>query len=406
MADFGIRANIPFLFASLVFFGGPATAMTVLSPGDTLTIPIVLTNKPGNPASDAPIHPRISFSISDFMIFQATASTVGPHEILVGSSWAASGVFFVSTSARAGCGTIFYAMSDSPGEVTTGEHLVSQQYFIIPAKLSPRRRAEYSKREAECARMKPKVRWDTRWSDPLSNSRLIPEPPRDKPLIPDTYSISASSLPRGDYGFTLGVPLAEAYTNAARLGLSSTPATNDAQADRVKLFLTPRDPEIYAINMSESDGLVNYIAISFGTPARASTFEKIRDRLRKRLGKEQYANDQYVDKASRVVGESSPPILKRSQLAFWSDCTTVLRLQSEGTGNPQLSYHDLRPGSKFAVHMIGGGPSFSFWACAPFSSPDPDVDPVKGIIFAIGIAGLAFGIYRRSLARKYRRTGA
>lgn len=304
--------------------------MVIVSSGDTLNIPITISNQP---KSQGLLHPRYSVIAPEFLVLTSTTSKeLGPTEIPIGSSWTTSIAFFVSTSAPIGCTAIAYNLGFASGEfVPDNIPLHFQRIFVAPSPL-PRSMRELKRAQAPCSKRAAKVDWNWRWKN--ARPGWLPEeymPTRNVPLLADPNTRSPSSLPRGEFGFALGATLAQVDANASKRGLERD-TNSDRRPETGRYFQVLRDPEVQSISMRSMDGPVDEIMIYYGTRERPLSFEVIRERLRRKLGKERDSED---------------------QIAYWWDCRTLIRLQGSA-----LEFNDLKPGGG-----ISTGPRRFFSGC-------------------------------------------
>lgn len=327
--------------------------MVVVSSGDTVNFPMTISNQP---KSQGLLHPQYSVIAPEFLVLTSTTSKeLGPTEIPIGSSWTTSIAFFVSTSAPIGCTAIAYNLGFASGEfVPDNIPLHFKKIFIAPSPL-PRSMRELKRAQAACSKGPAKVDWNWRWKN--GRPGWLPEeymPTRDVPLLADPNTRSPSSLPRGEFGFALGATLAQVDANASKRGLEWDPVSNRSMTYR--LFKVLRDPEVQSISMFLMDGPVNIININYGTRERPLSFEVVREKLRRKLGKERDSDDFIIDAPEN---RQRSAIHEHYQFAYWWDCRTLIRLWGS-----TLEFIDLKPGGRISSGIIGrSGPRRSFSGC-------------------------------------------
>lgn len=332
--------------------------MVVVSSGDTLNLPIIMSNLP---KSQGLLHPQLSVIAPEFLVLiSSTPNELGPTEIPVGSSWTTNISFLVSTSAPIGCTAIAYSLEFPIGEfVPDNAPYHFQKIFITPSP-APRAMKELKQEKAACSKRAAKVDWNWRWK--YARPRLLPQqymPTRDIPLIPDARTTVGQSLPRGEFGFALGATLAQVDANALKRGLEREPDSNvSVRPEQWRLFKALRDPEISAFTLFLRDGPVDEIGIHYGPK-----FEVIRERLRKKLGKEMDSEDFEINMPAN--GQSLAEH-RHYQSAYWWDCRTLIQLQSQNSDSLELKFNDLKPGSTINIGIIGrSGRRHSFSGCNP-----------------------------------------
>lgn len=304
--------------------------MVVVSSGDTVNFPMTISNQP---KSQGLLHPQYSVIAPEYLVLtSSTSKELGPTEIPIGSSWTTNISFFVSTSAPIGCTAIAYRIEFSLGEfVPANETAHFRRIFVTPAP-PPHDMRKLKREMAACSKRAAKVDWNWRWR--YARPRWLPPfymPTRDVRLLPDPNTRSPSSLPRGEFGFALGATLAQVDANASKRGLERD-TNSDRRPETGRYFEVLRDPEVQSISMRLMDGPVDEIMIHYGTRERPLSFEVVRERLRRKLGKEMDSDD---------------------QTAYWWDCRTLIQLQ----GNV-LEFNDLKPGGG-----ISSGPGRFFSGC-------------------------------------------
>lgn len=282
--------------------------------------------------------------------------------IPAGGSWTANLSFFISTSAPIGCTAIAYNLEFPTGDTPGYQPFHFQRIFVAPSP-PPRSRRDLNREKAACSKNAAKVNWNWRWA--VSRPRWLPDeymPTRDIPLLKDPNTRSPSSLPRLEFGFALGDTLAQIDANAAKRGLERDPNLNDSvRPDQWRYLAVLRDPEISVITMFLMDGPVGEIGIHYGTKGIPAKFEVIRDRLRKKLGKESDFEDVEIDIPS-VQSHSAEH--RRYQSAYWSDCRTLIGLRSHDSNRAELRFSDLNHGRTISMGIVGcGGRRHSFSGC-------------------------------------------
>lgn len=330
--------------------------MVVVSSGDTLNLPIIMSNLP---KSQGLLHPQLSVIAPEFLVLiSSTANELGPTEIPVGSSWTTNISFLVSTSAPIGCTAIAYSLEFPIGEfVPDIAPYHFQRIFITPSP-APRSMKALEREKAACAKRVAKVDWN--WSWRHARPRLLPQaymPTRNVPLLADPNTRSPSSLPRGEFGFALGATLAQVDANASKRGLEPIPHSNvSVNPSQWRYFEVLRDPEVQSISMFLMDGPVDEISINYGTSERPLSFEVVREKLRRKLGKERDSDDFTIDTPANRQNAAQH---HHYQIAYWWDCRTLIRLRGSS-----LEFNDLKPGGRISSGIIGrSGHRRSFSGC-------------------------------------------
>lgn len=173
---------------------------------------------------------------------------------------------------------------------------------------------------------------------------------------------AAKSLPRGEYGFTLGATLAQVDANASKRGLERVVRWNDSiRLEQGRYFRVHGDAEIESITMFLEEGPLNEIGIHYKTKDHPKMFEMVRERLRKKLGKETDFEDAVID---IPAGPANSAEHRHNQSAYWSDCRTLIQLDSTNADSLELRFSDLKPNSAINIGIIGrSGHEHSFSGC-------------------------------------------